>query len=106
MLLFSSSLHTFPQDLTLEASLGVIDLVSGFENDPMIIPIAAGGRENAENIDSDCYGLVANRPDVSVDYSSGQFELNFVVVVKTKKHLKKIQWTFFKHLPKTTENRK
>ncbi len=80
LLLLLSSLHTFPQDLTLGASLGVIDLVSGFENDPMIIPIAAGGRENAENIDSDCYGLVANRPDVSVDYSSGQFELNFAVL--------------------------
>ena len=79
IMLCSSAPHAIPQDLTLEASLGVIDLVSGFENDPLIIPIAAGGQENSEDLDADCYGLVADRPDVSVDYSSGEFELNFAV---------------------------
>ena len=64
LLLFPSS--AIPQDLTLEASLGLIDLVSGFEDDPLVIPIAAGGQENAEELGSDCYGLVADRPDVSM----------------------------------------
>ena len=78
LLLFPSS--AIPQDLTLEASLGLIDLVSGFEDDPLVIPIAAGGQENAEELGSDCYGLVADRPDVSINYSSGEFELNFAVL--------------------------
>ena len=78
LLLFASS--AIPQDLTLEASLGLIDLVSGFEDDPLVIPIAAGGQENAEELGSDCYGLVADRPDVSINYSSGEFELNFAVL--------------------------
>ncbi len=78
LLLFASS--AIPQDLTLEASLGLIDLVSGFEDDPLVIPIAAGGRENAAELGSDCYGLVADPPDVSINYLSGEFELNFAVL--------------------------
>ena len=78
-MLCSSSPQTIPQDLTLEPSLGVIDLVFGFENDPLIIPIAAGGQENSEGLGANCYGLVADRPDISLDYSSGEFELNFAV---------------------------
>ena len=78
LLLFASS--AVPQDFKLEASLGLIDLVSGFEDDPLVIPIAAGGQENAGEFSSDCYGLVADRPDASINYSSREFELNFAVL--------------------------
>ena len=79
ILLLPTSL-AIPKDLRLVASLGFIDLASDFKDDQLVIPIAGGRQENAEGLGTGCYGLVADRPDVSINYSSGDFKLNFAVL--------------------------
>ena len=79
LVITSISCQIIAQDFSLEASLGVLDLNAGFEDDPLIVPIAAGGQKNAAELGVECHGLIADRPDVSISYSSGEYELNFAV---------------------------
>ena len=79
LIITSISCQIIAQDFSLEASLGVLDLTAGFEDDPLVVPIAAGGQKNAAELGVECHGLIADRPDVSISYSSGEYELNFAV---------------------------
>ena len=81
LIITSISCQIIAQDFSLEASLGVLDLTAGFEDDPLVVPIAAGGQKNAAELGVECHGLIADRPDVSISYSSGEYELNFAVSV-------------------------
>ena len=79
LVITSISCQIIAQDFSLEASLGVLDLTAGFEDDPVVVPIAAGGQKNAAELGVECHGLIADRPDVSINYSSGEYDLNFAV---------------------------
>ena len=79
LVITSISCQIIAQDFSLEASLGVLDLTAGFEDDPVVVPIAAGGQKNAAELGVECHGLIADRPDVSISYSSGEYDLNFAV---------------------------
>ncbi len=63
-------------DFTRRPSFGTINLAAGFDDDPRIINVTAGGRLDAATIDSACVGSVANSPDVRLNYSgAGEFPL-------------------------------
>ncbi|HYD13921.1 MAG TPA: hypothetical protein VEC11_13815 [Allosphingosinicella sp.] len=56
-------------------SFGTIALGAGFDGDPRIINVTAGGRLSAQSIDPDCRGSVANAPDVRLNYEAGSLPL-------------------------------
>jgi hypothetical protein len=57
-----------------------IDLTAGFDNDPRTVSLEAGGEHNAEGIGSGCGGFINwEKPDVDVNYESGDEKLHFYV---------------------------
>src|ERR1700754_604375 len=62
-------------DFNRPPSFGTIELSSGFDDDPRVIDVTAGGRLNAATIDSSCVGSVANSPDVRLMYEAGELPL-------------------------------
>ena len=67
-------------DFNRPPSFGTIELSAGFDDDPRIIPVTAGGRLNAATIDPACVGSVANSPDVRLMYEAGD-ELPLIISV-------------------------
>lgn len=66
-------------DIGRTPTFGTLTLSAGFEPDPQTVPVTAGGRLNAETVDSDCRGSIGNAPDVRVNYTAGSFPLIFQV---------------------------
>jgi hypothetical protein len=62
-------------DFSRTPSFGTINLSAGFDGDPRVIAVTAGGRLDASTIDPDCRGSVANAPDVRLNYSAGSLPL-------------------------------
>lgn len=65
------------QNFDLDPYFGQFDLESGFVDDPHIVSIAAGGSLDASDLSSDCVGFISEAPDVSINYDSSSFSLNF-----------------------------
>ena len=57
------------------ANYGRLELRSGFNPDPQVIALRAGGSVNAENIASNCRGYVSRAPDVELSFTSGGLPL-------------------------------
>jgi S1-C subfamily serine protease len=71
------------QDLSLEANYGEISLSAGFENDPRVISVIAGGSVDLSNSTLfDCIGFVGVAPDYQINYSTSNssFELSIFAV--------------------------
>ena len=71
------------QDISRDAYFGEISLSSGFDDDPRIIEMLAGGSVNLfESIQLDCNGFVSDAPDYQINYSTGttNFDLSFFAV--------------------------
>jgi hypothetical protein len=56
---------------------GAVRLNAGFTPDPHSASIRAGGSYDAANLGSSCRGMIAARPDYSVDYTAGSWPLRF-----------------------------
>jgi hypothetical protein len=54
---------------------GEIALSAGFDGDPRVINVRAGGINNANQISQGCAGFISDAPDVRLTYSSGSFPL-------------------------------
>lgn len=54
-------------------------LTAGFEPDPFVTVLAAGGVIDAGTIDGFCNGNIAVNPDFVLDYTSGDWPLRFLV---------------------------
>ena len=52
---------------------GTVQLRSGFTPDPHDVQVDAGGTIDASTISSDCVGMIAQRADVTVRYTRGEF---------------------------------
>ena len=68
------------QEPGLTPSYGTLKLNSGFEPDPRIVEILAGGSEDASSVGDNCWGFVANEPDLRVFYSADDLPLTFDVI--------------------------
>lgn len=57
------------------ANYGVLTLRAGFNPDPQVVSMRAGGSVNAENIASNCRGYVSRAPDLELSYTAGSLPL-------------------------------
>ncbi len=63
------------QDFSREPSYGSVELYAGFEPDPFLANVVAGGGINVGANINGCSGWVANAPDFRLFYSSGGYPL-------------------------------
>jgi hypothetical protein len=72
----------FP-DWRAQPRYATINLRAGFEPDPREVPVEAGGDREATGIGQNCFGWIDfSKPDVDLNYTSGQYPL-FISVVAT-----------------------
>jgi hypothetical protein len=64
----------------LPPTYGIVTLETGYLDDPFGVALQAGGNVDAATIDPNCWGNVAEAPDVALDYTAGNtFPLNIYV---------------------------
>lgn len=64
------------QDTNGAPNYGTMDLTAGFEPDPRVVQLRAGGDLSANSTVSDtCAGFITNAPDVRLNYTAGSFPL-------------------------------
>jgi hypothetical protein len=72
------------QNIGASPSYGTYNLSSGFLPDPQSVSVTAGGSINAANaIPGQCAGMIANAPDVRLNWSGGQFTVLVTANVDT-----------------------
>ena len=63
-----------------EPMFGSVSLEAGFDPDPYVVEVRAGGDFGAAVLGADCHGFInAERPNFRLDYSAGTYELGFYV---------------------------
>jgi len=62
-------------DTSADPISGTVSLNWGFEPDPHVIAVRAGGSEAASSISGDCQGFVSVSPDVRLVYQAGDHPL-------------------------------
>ena len=65
-------------DWTLEPTYGTLDLSAGFDNDPRVISLTAGGSVDLSS-SLGYYGFVATAPDLDLYYDAGSYSLYIYV---------------------------
>ena len=63
------------QNVDYDPSYGTTDLASGFQPDPLVIPVRSGGSIDAQNINPGCKGLIASAADVRINFTAGALPL-------------------------------
>lgn len=66
-----TTLPAAAQDPNLAPNFGTIRLTAGFEPDPHIINLQAGGDIDAQTISPDCVGYITNTPDIRMNFTNG-----------------------------------
>ncbi len=64
------------QDVSLDPTFESVTLSAGFDEDPHQVQMIAGGDINAERLGGACVGFIANAPDVTLDYTAGDYTLS------------------------------
>jgi len=65
----------FAQDTSADPNYGTLRLSAGFQPDPKVVSLTAGGGISASSASSSCSGYIANAPDVRLYYTSGAYPL-------------------------------
>jgi hypothetical protein len=63
------------QNTSLDPNYGTLHLEAGFNNDPRVISLRAGGDIAASRAGSNCRGFITNAPDVRLHYDAGSLPL-------------------------------
>jgi hypothetical protein len=71
------------QDFNASPSYGDINLAPGFQPDPHLVSLSAGGSISASNAGSGCSGYITNAPDFRF-YWSGKGSLNIMISVLSR----------------------
>ena len=69
----------FAQDTSADPNYGTLNLSAGFQPDPRVVSLTAGGGISASRASSGCRGYITNAPDVRLNYTSGSFPLSILV---------------------------
>lgn len=70
-------------DYGADPTFATLDLDAGFQPDPTVVQLQAGGRINAaSSLGSGCVGNIARAPDVRVNYAAGRAGLPLVFRVE------------------------
>ncbi len=59
------------QDYSLAPSSGAANLVSGFDSDPYVVAMQAGGAINASDLGPSCAGFITDAPSFRLGYAAG-----------------------------------
>lgn len=59
------------QDTSRRTNYGEVTLESGFNNDPRVVALQAGGDINASRAGSNCSGFITDAPDYRLFYTAG-----------------------------------
>jgi hypothetical protein len=68
---FASGSASNAQDYSLAPTHGPANLVSGFDSDPYVVAVEAGGAIDVAGLGPSCAGFVAEAPDVRLSYAAG-----------------------------------
>lgn len=69
-------------DVSANATYGTTNLVSGFEPDPFVAALDAGGDYDASQLGvNNCVGFIAREPDYRINWTAGQTKLPLVFSV-------------------------
>ena len=71
------------QDYNTEPNYGSITLAPGFQPDPHLVSLRAGGSISASNAGNDCAGFITNAPDFRFQWN-GNGSLNIKISVLSK----------------------
>lgn len=63
------------QDTSRRTNYGEVSLQSGFDNDPRVVSLQAGGDISARRAGSSCTGFITDAPDYRVFYTAGSLPL-------------------------------
>jgi len=63
------------QNFDEEPNYGSMDLTAGFDSDPRVVAVQAGGSSAASNAGSNCTGFISHAPDLRLNYSAGSLPL-------------------------------
>ena len=63
------------QDFNADPNYGSIALDVGFNEDPRVVSLRAGGNIDASSIGNGCRGFITNAPDYRLEYNSGSLPL-------------------------------
>ncbi|MGE0829833.1 MAG: peptidase S1 [Hyphomonadaceae bacterium] len=69
------------QNVNAAPAYGSVNLVSGFQPDPYLVNINAGGSISAGQAISGCAGFIANAPDFRLNFTAGQRGLPLILSV-------------------------
>ena len=64
------------QNYGLNPAYGTVNLTAGFTPDPQVINVVSGGGNDAsQTVSSSCRGMIADAPDVRLNYRAGSYPL-------------------------------
>ncbi|MFO1016277.1 MAG: peptidase S1 [Hyphomonadaceae bacterium] len=64
------------QNFNLSPAYGTLNLTAGFTPDPQVVNVVSGGGNDAsQTVSSSCRGMVADAPDVRLNYRAGSYPL-------------------------------
>lgn len=69
--LVAGSLPAAAQDASLEPNFGTADLSAGFQPDPYVVDLVAGGDIDASRLGGGCVGRITRQPDYRINYTAG-----------------------------------
>ena len=61
--------------MNADPNYGTMTLTAGFQNDPRVVSLRAGGDIAASNASSGCAGYITSAPDVRLNYTAGTLPL-------------------------------
>lgn len=67
-------------DPSAPPTFGALRLAAGFDDDPRLIELTAGGDLDASGLGAGCVGGIAAAPDFRVTYSAGGYPLTFAAI--------------------------
>ncbi|MCS6931437.1 MAG: hypothetical protein NZM27_04420 [Acetobacteraceae bacterium] len=73
--LFAIAGAAVAQNPNLPPAYATLNLSAGFQPDPVVVNLVAGGNIDARRLGGNCVGMIANPPDVRLNYRSGAFPL-------------------------------
>lgn len=68
-------------DFSLDPAYGAVDLTSGYQPDPHVQAIQAGGGYDASQLQAGCVGWIARAPDYRVNFTAGNAGLPLIFSV-------------------------
>ena len=73
--LFALGGAALAQNFNLPPAYATLNLSAGFAPDPVVVNVVAGGNIDARRLGGNCVGMIANPPDVRLNYRAGGFPL-------------------------------